>query len=398
VAGRLESQTALSADVAFAIVQHASTFCDHFSLIGAFEICADWVKRDARFAALGETILAKLFDDKTRLEDLCKLFGAAFMVSTARHALNHEWRQRPAFWRRMTSAAHASLFARTAGVCDVDATSIHEWARENFGRAYVASISTDMRDEPRWRAEWIRSNFLLADVAGRARHAIATLDDALRPVAWAERRKELEAWLSETHLVTMSTFPAIGESAPADKPQLHKLGDLAEDCRQFMVDPTKDRFLGFAGLTFTWGLPAEVLPSVHQLLIGLRGRHADIEDKELQLLLTMASHASILAGDSELAEKVADLCVERVRASDDAEAALEYIFRVLECCFADSNVERGRAALAQRMEAFAFSMPPRLLPELFAILRLLQSLDSSLQALLGRAVAAARLGLGAVAA
>jgi hypothetical protein len=51
------------------------------------------------------------------------------------------------------------------------------------------------------------------------------------------------------------------------------------------------------------------------------------------------------------------------------------------------------------METFAFSMPPQLLHELFAILRLLQSLDSSLQAPLGRAVvAAARLGLGAVAA
>jgi hypothetical protein len=388
----------LSAEVVFEMMQHALTLCDHFTLIGSFEICADWVKRDKRFAPVGDAILAKLFDDKTRLEDLCKLFGAAFMASTARHALSHEWKGRPTFWRRIASAAHASLFARTAGLCDVDATSIHEWARQHFARAYVATISMDLRDEPRWRPEWIKSSFLLADVGGRARHAIASVDDKDRPASWAERQKEIEAWLSETKLIGLSTFPAVGESAPAEKPQLDKLGDFAEACREFVADPAKEKFLAFVSLTFSWGLPAEVLPPLYQLLINLRDRHADIEDKEFQLLLTMASHVSILARDSALAERVADLCVERIRGSIDTEAALDCIFRVIECCFGNSNLEGGKVALVQRMETFAFSMGPKLLFELLAVLRLLQGLDKNLEGPLARAVAAARLGLGAVAA
>jgi hypothetical protein len=50
----------LGADVVFRIVDSALRFDDHFAMAGGFEICADWVERDARFTELGDRIVSKV--------------------------------------------------------------------------------------------------------------------------------------------------------------------------------------------------------------------------------------------------------------------------------------------------------------------------------------------------
>jgi hypothetical protein len=54
--------------------------------------------------------------------------------------------------------------------------------------------------------------------------------------------------------------------------------------------------------------------------------------------------------------------------------------------------------MAKRLEVLAFSLEPKMLSELYAILKLMQRLDDRLIERLARAAAAARLGIRRVAA
>ena len=66
------------------MLEEAAQFGDHFGLIGGFEICGDWLSRDARFGPAGEKLLDKLFSDLKRLKDACAIYGAGFVLATAR--------------------------------------------------------------------------------------------------------------------------------------------------------------------------------------------------------------------------------------------------------------------------------------------------------------------------
>src|SRR4051794_30295924 len=62
------------------------------------------------------------------------------------------------------------------------------------GTSYFASVLADMHAEPRWRPEWLFSNFLIADCFGRARNAVALLGEDRTPESWTTRLDAAHAW------------------------------------------------------------------------------------------------------------------------------------------------------------------------------------------------------------
>jgi hypothetical protein len=113
-----------STDELVQMVEPCLKFDGHFALLGILEICAKRIKDDARFIALGERALQRLFADVPRLERSCELFAPTFVIATAYLSEHEAFQTRPAFWRRLAAAAHASLIVRACGVSRGDYSNL----------------------------------------------------------------------------------------------------------------------------------------------------------------------------------------------------------------------------------------------------------------------------------
>lgn len=158
----------LDADAAAIAIEAVSKVEDPFSLVGAFEICADRAAQDQRFVTLGDGLLDCLLGDMQRLTRACALFGAIFVITTAHLATHEMLQRRPVFWRRLAATAHASLIIRVFGGNRIDPDGTISWAMRLSGDAYYLSVVSDFAVEPQWRPEWILPKVLVADLFGRA--------------------------------------------------------------------------------------------------------------------------------------------------------------------------------------------------------------------------------------
>ncbi len=80
-------------------------------------------------------------------------------------------RQRPPFWRRLASIAHAALIEREALDAELAPTVFSEWALESGGAHYYMQSLVDLRQEPRWFPDGMTPKQLQAEMLGRIRNA-----------------------------------------------------------------------------------------------------------------------------------------------------------------------------------------------------------------------------------
>jgi hypothetical protein len=385
----IELFRALNADTVFSMLEEAVQFADHFGLVGAFEICGDWLPRDSRFGPIGEKLLDRLFVDEQRLKDSCWLYGAGFVLATSRLHQHQVLRRKPAFWRRLTVAAHASLIARAVSSSNIDPQSLFKWAMGVSGKAYYASICLDSYDEPRWRPDWLTPNMLVADAFGRIDAVLKRLPEGLASEHWAKRIEGAPKLLGDRDAI-LAIYPAIGESGARTQPTLHEIGELAELYRAFIDKPTVDSFLIAGPLFFSFGIPAECVLPAAKVVAELRRRPTNWEDGKLQGVAMLAVYIAMQLKDPILADSVADFFIGT--ASTLNVDPSEILFRLVECAAADPDRNKGQKVLAKRLETLAFVLGPAHLPDVYDTLRVLQKLDADLARLLGRAIAAARMG------
>ena len=220
---------ALDADTRLKLLDEAVRLEDHFSLIGAFELCAAWVEHDPSFVAVGERLLDALFKNMKRLEIACGMFGAALVLAVARIAEHETLKGEPAYWRRLSAASHALLVVRSCGVTEIDHNDLLKWAIGQSGESYFLSILSDFKTDPQWRPEWVDPRFLVADVSGRAIGAFDKIPQDKAPESWKPRIDGVRAWLSENHCELLARLPAVMEGARRQKrPVLAELGFLIE--------------------------------------------------------------------------------------------------------------------------------------------------------------------------
>ena len=104
----------------------------------------------------------------------------------------------------------------------------------------------------------------------------------------------------------------------------------------------------------------------------------------------LAIYVAMQLKDPILADSVADFFIEN--ASTLSVEPSEILFRLVECAAADPDRKKGQKVLARRLETLVFVLGPAHLPDVYDSLRVLQKLDADLAKLLGRAIAAARMG------
>lgn len=383
------------ADTVLAMVETAVDFEDHFGLAGALEICADWIERDSRFAPVGEKLMERLFGDMPRLSKSCGMFAAAFIIAIAHLGRHETLRRKPAFWRRLAGAAQASLVVRASGPVDIDETKLVSWAMFLAAKPYFLSVFLDMDEEPRWRPEWIYPHFLIADAIGRVKIAITRLPEGVAPREWKNRFDEALKWIEDQKIEPLEIFPAIGECGRRpQQPTLAELkGDLADIYSGLAGQQTVNYLVRMTPLIFTFGFPAELNDKVLALMEALRRDASTLEDQNVQMALATATHIAVQGQNTDLADAVANVYFEKANSVTDAWTAVEAMFRLVECAAADPNRVQARSTLTRRLENLALILPRPVLPQFLDGIEVVQSLGDDLAVGLGRARAAARLGV-----
>jgi hypothetical protein len=366
-------------------------YADPFALTGAFDICA-YRSDDARFVKLGDEILDKLLSDLKRLQNELTTFAAAFVIASA-HLSEHEiLRKQPVFWRRVAAASHASLVARVLGT-GTDEPSLLTWATRLAGKTFYLSVLNDAHVESRWRPDWISPNYLVADIYGRLLTSLLRAADVAQS-SWRKKVDDAETWVTANTPPIAHAFPAMlqgGLLAPIEKPPTDTtVGKMYE---KLAHDPTVENFLPFMPVVYAFGFHSEARESALRVVQSLQMEIASAQPEIAQAVLDLAAFIAARNRDTELADAVAVLAIERLVATQSIDRLLPTFAVLVQCAAAVSDRKEAQATLARRLENLAFVASAELLPEALDTLRVLQSIDDDLGTLLGRAIATARLGL-----
>ncbi|MBX9772862.1 MAG: hypothetical protein K2Y71_00495 [Xanthobacteraceae bacterium] len=385
----IERFRTLDSETVLAMLEEATQFSDHFGLVGSFELCGDWFPRDARFGPIGDRLLDKLFSNLDRLKETCEIFSAGFTLAIARLHQHQELRRKPPFWRRLTAAAHASLLARAFEQSSIDPSSLFKWAMGVSGKAYYLSICLDLVREPSWRADWLNPKMLVPGAFGRAAAVVRRLPDGIAREEWTKRIDDARKSIGDSEI--FAGYPDISESGPRKPPLLSEMGELTAPCKAFIDAPVVDNALVAGPIFYSFGIPAECVAPMVKLIADFRQTGMRWEDNAVQATMVLATYVAIQSGNVALADAIAEFMIENA-GTLSAERASEIMFRLVECAGADGDRDNARKILARRLETFTLFLPATHLFDVHDSLTILQNLDVELAPLIGKAVAAARIG------
>ena len=387
----------LDAEVAAKAIEKVSEVEDPFSLVGAFEICADRRAQDERFVALGDGLLDSLFGNMDRLTGAYALFGAVFVITTAHFATHETLQGRPVFWRRIAAAAHASLIGRVFGGNGIDPEEMISWAMRLFGDAYYLSVVSDFAIEPQWRPEWIFPKILVADLFGRAFGAWNRLSQEAAPPSWKERLDNAHAWIVAEKIGAFVHYPSVLQGTRrVHRPTLAEFQSVPQSVDAFLAlanEPTPNTLLSISPFIETFGFPNESACDAEKVLACIRSAPPDEGDKITAAALSVLAHIAILTENTALADGISELCLERARRAVTYGSIFEIACRIVECTAVMKDRAEASRTLARRLEILAFITPASEAAEgLASSLEILKRIQPNLAPLLGRALSVARLG------
>lgn len=392
----LEAMRQIDPETMMVSIRRLLHYADPFALSGAFDLCADRVAVDERFADLGDAILIRLLSDPQRLRSELTVFATTFVIAGAHLAEHETLRKEPVFWRRLAAASHASLVTRILGPGSDDEPSLLTWATRLAGKTFYLSVLNDSYVEPRWRPDWISPNFLVADVYGRLLGSFQRLDNAAPP-SWRKKLDEAQPWVITSAPALAHAFPAMlqgGLVAPIERPAADTpVGEMYEKLRR---EPTIENFLTFMQVVYAFGFHPDARESALKVVQSLRSEDATAPPEYAQAALDLAAFIAACNRDAELADTVAVVSIERLVAAQAVDGLLPTASVIVECAAAMADRKEALATLARRLENLAFVAPAKSLAEAVDIFRVLQSIDEGLSPLLGRAIATARVGIPAI--
>lgn len=374
-------------------LRHMLQFTDPLALTGAFDICADRALAEPQFVALGDELLERILGDRKRLQGELTTFATAFVFAMAFLAEHQTLRFQPVFWRRLAAASHASLVTRVLGRgTDDEDNSLLTWAMRISGKTYYLSVMNDLNYEPRWRPDWINPNFVAADIYGRLLVSLGKLGDEA-PESWRRKLEDAHPSIVANAPPMAHMFPALlqGWRAPsADLPSANS--PVGELFAEFEQNPTVDKFLEFIQLVYTFGHPPVARAPVLKAMESLRSQLATITPTNAQAAIDLAALIAARNRDVELAELVSSVALERLQAGQGGDHLMPTISVLLECAAAVFDRKTALEQLARRLENLVFMVPAASLPEAVDTLRVLQSINTELAPMLGRAIALGRIG------
>ena len=385
---------AVDTDTMIAALEDACTFSDHFSLIGAFEVCARLVSKDQRFILIGQRILDRLFGDMAKLQTSCGMFGAAFVIAMAALAEDEALTKQPAYWRRLAAAGQAALVVRACDVTEINHEELFNWAMVQSGESFCLSVITDFATDPQWRPEWIVHRFLVGDVIGRAWGTLEAIPPSKQPAEWRSGIDTVRQWAATNQVDMLLGFPALMEGTRRPPISISILPQaLQEAYRELEIVPSLENLLVLTPAIHAFGFPVETREGL-QKVVGVLRRSRGEPREIAQAALTLLAHVAALANDVNLADGVAEICIEQIATAADRRALVEAMLRIVECSAADTDRLKSQMTLVRRLEQAAFVVPAGpLVADLQNLLLVLKSVNFPLRQRLGRALAMVALSI-----
>jgi len=346
----------LNIDQLVQFVEAMSQCYDPYTLVSAFEICARQSTTDTRFATIGAAALDRLITSQDQLRRRCSLFGSLFILATVRLSSHTLTQGRPAFWRRLVAAAHASLVVRTLE--DTDRAFTDEFAEITFqhrGEEYFLATYSDMPEAPRWNPEWIDVEWLMPDLLGRVESAAAAMAPAPVPPAWTAKLTSARQWIEEGrwHLRTMLPSVAQGDRGNSLPAPPEQLGALAEQIfAELLAQPTSDNLIRFGNMVEFAGAPtdsADAIGQAFQRVVDTGG----MNEETLETVRKVTARLAAVTSNTVLAERLAAHLLQNAPPSLGGGQAFQILLLLLECYGAQPDVEQARTDLGRRVENLA---------------------------------------------
>ena len=266
-----------------------------------------------------------------------------------------------------------------------------------FGDAYYLSVVSDFAVEPQWRPEWILPKILVADLFGRVVGAWRQLPQEAAPPSWKERVEKAYAWIVAEKIGAFAQYPSVLQGTRrAHRPTLAEFQSVPQGADAFLAlanDPTVNTLLSISPFIEAFGFPNEATGDVEKVLASIRSAPPDEDDKITVLALSLLAHIAVLAENAALADSISEVCLERARRMETQGPIFEIACRLIECTAVIKDRAEAARTLARRLEILAFIVPASEAAEgLASTIEMLRRIQPELAPLLGRALAAARLG------
>jgi hypothetical protein len=141
---------------------------DPLSRLGAFEVGLRILPERPEVEPFLLRLLQRIRDDEPdgKASEF-KLFSALFVLVDGELARTRLMVDKPPFYRRLASLAHASLIQRQLVQSGIDYEHFTEWALSNRIEQFYMQSFADMRSEPKWNPHFTAPIQLQADFIGR---------------------------------------------------------------------------------------------------------------------------------------------------------------------------------------------------------------------------------------
>lgn len=141
---------------------------DRVSQLGAIEIGLSILDKYPKIEPYIANLIQQIRDDNADDEhSRFMLLSALIVLVDGEFARTRIFTEKPAFWRRLSSFAQASLIEREIISLLVDVTNFSKWALQARAQLYYLQGMSDLRQEPRWQPDSVSPIQLKAEFIGR---------------------------------------------------------------------------------------------------------------------------------------------------------------------------------------------------------------------------------------
>lgn len=149
---------------------------DRISQVGAVEIWLSNPSAMPKVETFVRDIIQQVRNDNEENGGRMSLLSALIILVDGELARTKILADKPPFYRRLSSIAHASLIERCIVASKADISHFNSWAMNARGQSFYLQGMADLRSEPRWDPEYVSARQLKAEFTGRIFNAAQLID------------------------------------------------------------------------------------------------------------------------------------------------------------------------------------------------------------------------------
>jgi hypothetical protein len=280
---------------------------DRVSQLGAIEIGLSILDRQPKIEHFIRDMIEQIRDDNAyNAGSRFELLSSLIILVEGELSRTKVLRDKPPFWRRLSSIAQASLIEREIIGLKVDVADFSRWAVQPRGQLFYLQTMSDLRREPRWYPDFVSPHQLRSEFIGRivgaARLNASKIEkSALHELLLGENPESLQ-YLVEFPFAYLPG-PIEGGLESKTEPPAEILRDIEEKLSADVLHPKSFAVLINSALIFRFDahqarLAAKALSAVkHQL------RQIDNKEQLFTVLSGLATVAAVTRS-VELAEEL----------------------------------------------------------------------------------------------